>query len=77
MLDIFYSGDTFSGTYLGRIYKGIRTLDVTATLDESHKQLVVYGVNQSKDKAMETDHFADKRRGARKCKGFGYQRSRD
>ena len=54
-LDVFYSGDTFSGTYLGRIYKGIRTLDVTATLDESHKQLVVYVVNQSKDKAMETD----------------------
>ena len=53
-LDVFYSGDTFSGTYLGRIYNGIRTLDVTATLDESCKQLVVYVVNQSKDKAMET-----------------------
>jgi len=27
---------------------------VTATLDESRKQLVVFVVNQSKDKAMET-----------------------
>jgi alpha-N-arabinofuranosidase len=53
-LDVFYSGDTFSGTYLGRTYNGIRILDVTATLDESRKQLVVYVVNQSKDKAMET-----------------------
>jgi alpha-N-arabinofuranosidase len=53
-VDVFYSGDTFSGTYLGRTYNGIRTLDVTATLDESRKQLVVFVVNQSKDKAMET-----------------------
>ena len=52
-LDVFYSGDTFSGTYLGRTYKGIRTLDVTATLDESRQQLVIFVVNQSKDKAMD------------------------
>jgi alpha-N-arabinofuranosidase len=53
-LDVFYSGDTFSGTYLGRTYTGIRTLDVTATLDESHKKLVVYVVNQNKKDVMET-----------------------
>jgi len=52
-LDVLYSGDTFSGTYLGRTYKGIRTLDVTATLDESRQQLVIFVVNQSKDKAMD------------------------
>ncbi len=53
-LDVFWSGETFSGTYLGRSYTGIRTLDVTATLDESRKQLVVYVVNQSQNEAMET-----------------------
>ena len=52
-LDVFYSGDTFSGNYMGRNYNGIRTLDVTATLDESRKQLVIFAVNQSKDKAMD------------------------
>jgi len=53
-LDVFWNGDTFSGNYLGRTFPGIRTLDVTATLDEAHKQLVVYVVNQSKNKAMDT-----------------------
>jgi alpha-N-arabinofuranosidase len=53
-LDVFWYGDTFSGTFIDRSYTGIRTLDVAATLDESRKQLVVYVVNQSKDKAMET-----------------------
>ena len=53
-LDVFWYGDTFSGTYKDRAYTGIRTLDVSATLDESRKQLVVNVVNQSRDKAMET-----------------------
>jgi alpha-N-arabinofuranosidase len=53
-LDVFWHGDTFSGNYLGRSYTGIRTLDVTATLDEAHKQLVVYVVNQSKNETMDT-----------------------
>jgi alpha-L-arabinofuranosidase len=52
-LDVFWHGDTFSGTYKNRAYSGIRTLDVAATLDEANKQLVVYVVNQSKDKHME------------------------
>ena len=53
-LDVFWHGDTFSGKYLGRNYTGIRTLDVTATLDKAHKQLVVYVVNQSKNAALDT-----------------------
>jgi len=53
-LDIFWSGETFTGTFKNRIYTGIRTLDVAATLDEFHKQLVVYVINQSKEQAMET-----------------------
>jgi alpha-L-arabinofuranosidase len=53
-LDVFWYGDTFSGTYEDRRYSGIRTLDVAATLNNTHNQLVVYVVNQSKDEAMET-----------------------
>jgi len=53
-LDVFWYGETFSGTYKDRSYNGIRTLDVTATLDKSKKQLVIYVINQSKEKAMET-----------------------
>jgi alpha-L-arabinofuranosidase len=53
-LDVFWDSDTYSGAYLGHTYTGVRTLDVTATLDVSKKQLVVYVINQSKDKAMET-----------------------
>ena len=53
-LDVFWKGDTFSGTYGNRTHNGIRTLDVSATLDEAQKKLAVYVVNQSKDKAMET-----------------------
>ena len=53
-LDVFRDGDTFSGAYKGRGYTGIRTLDVSATLDAERKQLVIYAVNQSQDKAMET-----------------------
>jgi alpha-N-arabinofuranosidase len=53
-LDVFWYGETFSGTFRNRAYTGILTLDVTATLDKSRKQLVVYVVNQSREKAMET-----------------------
>jgi alpha-N-arabinofuranosidase len=53
-LDVFHDGDTFSGAYKGMAYSGIRTLDVSATLDTARKQLVIYAVNQSPDKAMET-----------------------
>ena len=53
-LDVFWYGDTFSGTYKNRSYTGIRTLDVAATLDQARKQLVVYVINQSRDKDMET-----------------------
>ena len=53
-LDVFWYGDTFSGTYKNRSYTGIRTLDVAATLDKSRKQLVIYVVNQSQKEALET-----------------------
>jgi len=53
-LDVFWSGDTFSGRYKDREYKGIRILDVAATLDESSRSLVVYVINQNEKEAMET-----------------------
>ena len=49
-LDVFWSGETFENGE----YTGIRMLDVTATLEESRKQLVVYVVNRSRTEAMET-----------------------
>ncbi|MBA7533031.1 Intracellular exo-alpha-(1-_5)-L-arabinofuranosidase 1 [subsurface metagenome] len=57
-LDVFWSGETFAGTYQERHfireYTGVRILDVTATLDESQEQLVIYVVNRSQKEAMET-----------------------
>jgi alpha-N-arabinofuranosidase len=53
-LDVFWYGDTFSGAFKNRTYNGIRTLDVTATLDNDRKQLTVFVINQSKAKVMET-----------------------
>jgi alpha-L-arabinofuranosidase len=41
-LDVQWEGDTFTSNE----YKGVRTLDVTATLDEVNKQLIVYVVNR-------------------------------
>ncbi len=49
-LDVFWQGDTFS---TGN-YTGVRVLDVSATLDESKRQLTVYVVNRSKNNAAET-----------------------
>jgi alpha-N-arabinofuranosidase len=53
-LDVSWYGETFAATYRNRAYKGVRTLDVAATLDEAKKRLVVYVVNQSEREAMET-----------------------
>jgi alpha-N-arabinofuranosidase len=50
-LDVWWEGDTFSGGQ----YKGVRTLDVTATLDERNKQLVIYVVNRSRTNVTETE----------------------
>jgi alpha-N-arabinofuranosidase len=50
-LDVWWEGDTFSGGN----YKSVRMLDVTATLDERNKQLVVYVVNRSLKHALETE----------------------
>ncbi len=49
-LDVWWKGDTFSGGD----YKGVRTLDVSATLDDKEKRLVIYAVNRSLTKSMET-----------------------
>jgi alpha-L-arabinofuranosidase len=48
-LDIRWDGDSFSG---GKY--SLPVLDVSATLDKTGKQLVLYVVNRSKDKSMET-----------------------
>ena len=49
-LDVFWNGDTFSGGD----YTGIRTLDVSATIDAAGKQLSVFVVNRSQMDAIET-----------------------
>lgn len=49
-LDVWWQGETFAGGE----YTGVRTLDVSATLDESQKQLVLYVVNRSLTEPMET-----------------------
>ncbi len=49
-LDVRWEGDTFDGGE----YSGVRTLDVSATLDEARKQLVVYAVNRSLTETLET-----------------------
>jgi alpha-L-arabinofuranosidase len=49
-LDPWWEGDTFSGGGCS----GVRTLDVSATLDEGKKQLAVYVVNRSQSDEMDT-----------------------
>ena len=49
-LDVFWKGDTFSGGD----HAGIRTLDVSATLDAGGKQLSVFVVNRSQTDTIET-----------------------
>jgi alpha-N-arabinofuranosidase len=49
-LDVWWEGDAFSGG----TYKGVRTLDVSVTLDEDKKLLTVYVVNRNRAKEMET-----------------------
>jgi alpha-N-arabinofuranosidase len=50
-LDPWWEGDTFSGG----VYKGVRTLDISATLKETNRQLILYVVNRSKSREMETE----------------------
>jgi len=50
-LDVWWDGETFIG---GR-YSAVRTLDVSATIDETKKELVLYVVNRSAEKALETE----------------------
>jgi alpha-N-arabinofuranosidase len=49
-LEPYWESDTFSGGGCN----GVRTLDVSATLDETKKRLTVYVVNRSRSKEMET-----------------------
>ena len=49
-LDVFWKGDTFSGGD----HSGIRTLDVSATLEAGGKQLSVFVVNRSQTDTIET-----------------------
>jgi len=49
-LDPYWEGETFSGGGC----KGVRTLDVSATLNETKKQIVVYVVNRNQSREMET-----------------------
>jgi alpha-N-arabinofuranosidase len=50
-LNVFWTGDTFSGGG----HSGVRVLDVSATLDEAQKRLVLFVVNRSEHDAAETE----------------------
>jgi alpha-L-arabinofuranosidase len=54
-LDVHWSGDTFSAKGMNgtRPLTGIRTLDVSATLDETTKKLSVYAINRSEKKSQD------------------------
>jgi alpha-L-arabinofuranosidase len=56
-LDVHWSGDTFSAKGMNgtRPLTGLRTLDVSATLDEKNKKLAVYAVNRSQRKSQDVD----------------------
>ncbi len=56
-LDVHWSGDTFSAKGMNgtRPLTGLRTLDVSATLDEKNKKLSVYAVNRSQKKSQDVD----------------------
>jgi alpha-N-arabinofuranosidase len=49
-LDAWWEGDTFSGGG----YSGVRTLDVSATLDDAKKRLAVFVVNRNRSEEMES-----------------------
>jgi alpha-N-arabinofuranosidase len=55
-LDAWWEGETFSGGG----YAGVRTLDVTATLDEPEKQIVIYVVNRSRTEIAEAEILMEK-----------------
>ncbi|MCY4021281.1 MAG: alpha-N-arabinofuranosidase [Chloroflexi bacterium] len=50
-LDVFWKGDTFSGGD----YTGLRTLDVSATLDTAGQKLSLFVVNRSQTETLETN----------------------
>jgi alpha-L-arabinofuranosidase len=50
-LDVWWEGDTFTA---GK-YSAVRTLDVSASLDNLHHQIAINVINRSLDKALETE----------------------
>ncbi|MBN2238910.1 MAG: hypothetical protein JW712_03975 [Dehalococcoidales bacterium] len=50
-LDVWWQGDTFSGGG----YSGVRTLDVSATLDDEKKQVALYVVNRSHKQFLDAE----------------------
>lgn len=54
-LDLFWKGDTFSSGS----HTGLRTLDVSASLDEAQKTLTIFVVNRSQTDALETSISLD------------------
>jgi len=65
-LDVHWSGDTFSTPE----FAGLRTLDVSATLDTPGKKLAVYLVNRTDSKASETSVELTRGRFAGPAKAF-------
>ncbi len=65
-LDVHWSGDTFSTPE----FTGLRTLDVSATLDAPAKRLTVYLVNRTETKASETSLELTRGRFAGRAKAF-------
>jgi alpha-L-arabinofuranosidase len=49
-LDVQWEGDTF----FSADYGAVRSLDVSATVDEKQKQIVIYVVNRNRDQALTT-----------------------
>lgn len=50
-LDVFWTGDTFSGGS----HSGVRTLDVTATLDSDAGEVVLFVINRSENESIEAE----------------------
>jgi alpha-N-arabinofuranosidase len=56
-LDVSWDGDTFDVICEGHTFTGIKTLDIAATLDKSHKQMTIYVINRSQTESLETTIF--------------------
>lgn len=54
-LDVHWDGDTFSGIYMGHSFDSVRTLDVSGTVNVATGHLVLYVVNSSPEKTIDTN----------------------